>query len=213
MAAALRCVEVSEFQLARLCAARDGAAGEAKESRSANDAAPPLVPEVDEYDGADDSLAMLDADIARRRAAVYVSVLNDARDVLIGHGTATEEASDAAVAPFSCVDATRARGGVEPHFDAGAYARSAAALDPRRARSYDDARALFREATAALDRAGRYYVLEGFVTEFIEIKQNTSKLYNYVRAAAPFLNARAAPPPRSLSPLAPSAAPYAALRL
>ena len=120
---------------------------------------------------------MLDADIARRRAAVYLTVLNQARDVLIGQG---DPASDAGgmTPPFS----STGTGAVQPEYDAVAYAASGVALDPSRTRSFDDARALYRAASSALERAGKYYVLEGFVTEFVELKQNSSKLYNYLSA-------------------------------
>ena len=189
MSGALRCVEVAEWQLARIVRTREekGGAKESRKESTADDAATAVAvaaPEKEEdddscggYDVVREDLEMLDADIARRRAAVYLTVLNQARDVLIGQG---DPASDAGgmTPPFS----STGTGAVQPEYDAVAYAASGAALDPSRTRSFDDARALYRAASSALERAGKYYVLEGFVTEFVELKQNSSKLYNYLSA-------------------------------
>lgn len=52
-------------------------------------------------------------------------------------------------------------------------------------KSYDDGKTLFRLANTQFKRALEFYVLDGYVTENVLIKQSMSKLYRHMLQMEP----------------------------
>jgi hypothetical protein len=72
---------------------------------------------------------------------------------------------------------------------------------PERVTSFEAARDIFKAANGAFARAQEYFVVDGFVTDHINILQSLSKCYKYVGAGAGYCACACCPPPRPAASL------------